>query len=867
MRRILHIRKLFLFGFWLSSVALAQQQTPLTQTSDSSNNHVTASTALEKQHWTIGFFHAPPLGFLNEKNQPDGFIVDLLNHIAQQHKLNITWQYGEFPDLLNAAKLGAIDILPGLGFTKERARSLIYSNESFANVWGQVFLPINSKVESILDLNGKTVAMLNGGINGENFLRHCNQFEVSVQSVYSNSYDEVFNLLASGKADAVVANNVYGLYMAKKYDFFASNIMFNPFKVFITQNPDSHRAFLALYDRSLQEWKKDPDSFYYKTRQKWLDVASDKPLPQWLYYSLFSVLLVALGALIAAVLYHHKFHKSTAVIMAQRKQLRQIINHMPHLIFLHNNQGDVLLINHSASEFFGLAIMDTGPLNIYQFVAQNPKYKGLIENDSASNIVYNDVKVVNDQEQMRNLMVSKTWLSDDTGKSRLLLTVAVDMTDIRNFEHQIKHLVEHDELTGLANINLIRQHLQQGIDECADKSCHGALLFIDIDHFKTLNDAQGHRLGDIILKTVAERLSNLARTNDLVGRLSSDVFLVHLSNLNENAEMAQNKAVKCAEVICERISEPIVYHNKTYHVTACIGLSLYPRDGNRVSLLLQRADTALYEAKNRGRSRIRVFHQDMEQAVKERHTLETDIHQALKNDDIKLVYQPIVTFSENNCNGWEALARWQHPKRGLLMPDTFIPIIEQSSLMPEFGFWVFERVCQTIQQHHTSHSGQSFYISANLSVSQLKDRRFIDNISRLINQYAIKPGMLELEITESIAMYESKQAADILNQLKLMGIRIAIDDFGTGYSSFTQLKQLPIDKIKIDQSFIEDVPNNTEHAAMIKSIIAMARAIQLDVVAEGVETRSQYEFLQTLDCDFYQGFYFAKPSSQLRFKS
>ncbi|MCX7543762.1 EAL domain-containing protein [Marinicella gelatinilytica] len=803
------------------------------------------------------------MGYLNESGEPEGFIIDLINRVAEENQLAIQWQYGEFPTLMEAIKLGAIDILPGLGYTEERAQRLIYSQESFANVWGQVFLPTNSKVETILDLQDKTIGLLKNGINGQNFLKQCHEYEVTCHPTYADSYNDVFELLKNAKVDAVVANNVYGLAMAKKYPFFASNIMFDPFKVYITQNRDRDKTFLSAFDRNIVAWKQDPNSYYYQSRQKWLDSSPKNQLPQWFYFAMISVLFIALGSLITAIIFHRKFRKSTAIILAQQKQLRQIINHMPHLIFVHDYRGDVVLLNHSAAEFLGLPLVDEQPLNIYQFVTNRPQYKDLIEHSAASNNIHHEIKIENNQKEIRELMVSKTLLSNNPSKNDLMLTVAVDVTEISQFENKIKYLVQHDELTGLANINLIREHLQNGLQECAEKSCNGALLIIDIDQFKTLNDAQGHRFGDVVLKTVSKRLSNLIRVNDLVGRLSSDVFILHLSNLNADVTLAEQKALEFAHLVCDRVCEPILFAHKTYHVTACVGLSIYPRDGERVTTLLQRADTALYEAKNRGRSRVRVFHKEMEDAVKERHALETDIHQALKNNDIKMLYQPILTFDSNLHHGWEALARWQHPQRGLLLPDTFIPIIEQTSMMREFGYWVIEQVCQKIQSHKKQTPNDAFYISANLSMSQLKDRHFIDNISQLINRYDITPGSLEFEITESILMYESKQASEMLNQLKLMGIRIAIDDFGTGYSSFTHLKQLPIDKIKIDRSFIEDIPNNDGHAAMIQSIIAMARAMGLLIVAEGVETQDQYQFLKSLHCDYYQGFYFAKPTEQL----
>ncbi len=844
------IPKLFIIGFWISSLALAH------------NLEASQSAPPIKKTWTIGYFNAPPLGYQNKSGLPEGMVIDLLNKVANDNQLNITWQYGEFPALMTAIQAGEIDILPGLGYSIERDKFLDFSSQHFANAWGQVFLPTYSKIETIFELDGKTIALLTNGINGENFKQQCQLFEVNCHTVYANTYEEIFELLNQKKVDAVVSNNLVGSSLSYKYKFFDSNILFSPFKIYITQNPNLSKDFMNAFDNSIAEWKKTPNSFYYQTRQKWLGFSGHHPMPQWLFYSLISVLLLTVGALITAFFYRRLSQKTLNAIMIQKKQLNQILNHMPHLIFVNDYRGNLILINHATTDFLGIPLDYTQPHNLYRLVHDYPTLKPLIEHTSAVDSIHHEVIIKNHKNEERTLMVSKTPMLSNH-KNSLLLTVAVDITDSKEFENKIKHMAQHDHLTGLSNINLMREHLQAELKICRHKKCSGALMFIDIDQFKMVNDAQGHRLGDVILKAVATRLADHLRINDMVARLSSDVFILHVTNLNESINIAEQQATEIADLLCERINDPIVYNNKSYYVSAGIGIALYPRDGVRNTLLFQRADTALYEAKCRGRGRVRVFTSDMETAVKERHALENDFQKGLKNNEFQMVYQPIINAADEQICGWEALARWHHPQRGLIMPDVFIPVAEQSALLRTFGYWVIEQVCQKISKQALHAPNTRFFISANLSINQLKDRHFLSKVNDLINTYHVKPGTLEFEITESILMYESKQAADILNQLKLMGIKIAIDDFGTGYSSFSHLRQLPFDKIKIDRSFIEQIPKNTNHVAMVKSIIAMTREMNLEIVAEGIETEAQYKLLKMLKCDYYQGFYFAKPAPQL----
>ena len=314
-------------------------------------------------------------------------------------------------------------------------------------------------------------------------------------------------------------------------------------------------------------------------------------------------------------------------------------------------------------------------------------------------------------------------------------------------------------------------------------------------------------------------------------------------------------------ILSKKLKSPFKIGSNHYNITASVGVAIYPRDGKNQDTLLQRADAAMFEAKFKGRNRIQVFEAGIESRAKRNHQLENDLHMALKNKEIKALYQPILNANDQNIVGSELLLRWHHPSEGIIMPTDFIPIAERAQLILEIGYWTIEEACKNIIEWRKS-AEKTFFLAVNLSVIQIRDGDFLKRVTDLIQTYQIPHGYLEFEMTESILLKESKRSIEIINQLKLLGIKLSIDDFGTGYSSFEYIRKLPLDKIKIDKSFITDIPDDPSSTTIVKTILSMAEELNLEVVAEGVEAEEQFKFLQQYHCQYFQGFYFSKPITE-----
>jgi diguanylate cyclase (GGDEF)-like protein/PAS domain S-box-containing protein len=426
-------------------------------------------------------------------------------------------------------------------------------------------------------------------------------------------------------------------------------------------------------------------------------------------------------------------------------------------------------------------------------------------------------------------------------------------------EERIRHLAHYDELTGLANRSMFSQCLSHAIAKAQRNSLALAVLFIDLDRFKNINDTLGHGAGDTVLKEVAERLHGCLRESDTIGRLSGDEFVVLLE------EMPQS--IHCTEVaqkILAAIARPFVLDTQEFHLTASIGISTYPADSEDLQGLLKNADVAMYRAKELGKNKFQFYSAQMNIHNLERLTLESGLRRALERKELVLHYQPKVDIHSGRISGMEALVRWQHPTRGLILPMQFIPLAEETGLIVPIGEWVLKTACA--QNKSWQEQGMPpLCISVNLSARQFAHENLLQDVARVLSETGLDAAFLELEITESMVMHDPEHAVELLNEMKAMGIRISMDDFGTGYSSLSYLKRFPIDSLKIDRSFIKDLPLDGDDAAITRAIIAMAHGLKLKVTAEGVETKEQLGFLNTHKCDEMQGFYFSRPLPEHEF--
>lgn len=426
---------------------------------------------------------------------------------------------------------------------------------------------------------------------------------------------------------------------------------------------------------------------------------------------------------------------------------------------------------------------------------------------------------------------------------------------------EIKSLAFYDPLTKLPNRRLLLDRLKRAMTNSARHQIYGALLFLDLDHFKTLNDSLGHHIGDLFLQKVAERLSYCLRESDTIGqigRLGGDEFVVMLENLSANETDASVAAELVASKVLNVLSQPYYLSNNEYITTVSIGVALFKGHDDSQQDLLRHADIAMYQAKKSGRNGVCFFDPKVQQAINHRIELERELRKALQKQELQLYYQAQVNHQQKIL-GVEALIRWKHPEKGMIAPGDFIPIAEETGLVLEIGQWVLESACLQLQKWQASDEASALTISINVSAKQFRHEQFVFQVANEIRKHGIDPSKLKLELTESLLLENVDAAIRRMHELREIGILMALDDFGTGYSSLQYLKKLPLHQLKIDRSFVRDIESDPNDKAIVRTIVAIAESMNLEVIAEGVETEAQQNFLTKIGCKQYQGFFFGKP--------
>jgi diguanylate cyclase (GGDEF)-like protein/PAS domain S-box-containing protein len=463
-------------------------------------------------------------------------------------------------------------------------------------------------------------------------------------------------------------------------------------------------------------------------------------------------------------------------------------------------------------------------------------------------------RIVNRSGETRWLLVNAVGLFDQHGRRIGHRGTGRDVTDRKLAEARISYLATRDPLTELPNRVLFNDRLEQGIVAARRSGQSLALLFIDLDRFKYINDSLGHQVGDLLLKEVAARMLNCIRKGDTLSRLGGDEFVVTLEGLQQAEDAAQ-----VAGKIIRALARPIEIGPHTLTTSCSIGISIYPDDAEDDRTLMKNADTAMYHAKERGRNNYQFFSPEMNVRAVERHTLETALRRAIERQEFVLYYQPQVDIRSGRVVGMEALLRWVHPERGLLTPGTFIAVAEESGLIEPIGQWALRTACERAKAWQEA-GYPPLKMAINISPRQLlKPREFSRGITRILNATGLDPNYLELEMTESLLLHNAEENIAVMRKLGKDGVRIAVDDFGTGYSSLAYLRQLPIDALKIDRSFVRDIESDPEDVAIIQAIVAMGHSLNLQVTAEGVESLGQLQALAKLGCDEYQGYLFSRP--------
>ncbi|MDH4127519.1 MAG: EAL domain-containing protein [Spirochaetota bacterium] len=533
----------------------------------------------------------------------------------------------------------------------------------------------------------------------------------------------------------------------------------------------------------------------------------------------------------------------------------KVFEYSTEAILITNSQGTILEVNHAFCKITGYShkeIIGKNPNMMKSGKHTNDFYqdmwKNLLEKGKWQGEIW---------DRRKNGEIYPKWMTinevkNENGILTHYVAIFSDMTTRKQTEERLQFLAHYDTLTGLPNRILFQDRLKQALIQANHDKKMLSIMFLDLDRFKNINDTMGHFVGDELLKEVANRLKSCVRKTDTISRLGGDEFTIILTDIS-NIQIVSSISQKIIDIF----STPFKLEGQEIFVTTSIGISMYPADSNNVDNLIKNADTAMYHAKGMGKNNYQFYSAEMNIKAIERLDIEISLRRGLERDEFILYYQPQIDMNDGRIIGAEALLRWNPSKRGLVPPDKFIPLAEETGLIIPISEWVLNTACE--QSISLYNKGYHLRMSINLSSLQFKQKDFLNEIKKIIKKTNIDPNYLEFEITESVLIHDVEKTVKTLREFKNMGIKNAIDDFGTGYSSLSYLKRFPIDTLKIDQSFVRDINTNPDASAIVNAIISMGHSLNMKVVAEGVENYEQYKFLRDNFCDIAQGYYLSKP--------
>ncbi len=535
--------------------------------------------------------------------------------------------------------------------------------------------------------------------------------------------------------------------------------------------------------------------------------------------------------------YHQQLVESTAVVQQSETRLRTILDNVPDGVLSVDVTGTILSCNPAAGKLLAMPQNELIGMKLADLV------KPLDGQDGEAVAIRKD----------GSRFPAETTCSAMHDEMQAQIVILRDITERKNAEDKLIQLANYDPLTGLPNRTLLRDRLMHSIHYARHHKRLVGLIFMDLDRFKNVNDTLGHQYGDALLKLIGERLSSILRESDTVARMGGDEFMIIVEDVHQQDQIAET-----ATRILQAVATPVQLGEKNVLVSTSLGITVYPTDGTDPDRLIKNADTAMYRAKELGRNNYQYFTEEMNTAAMERLEMEQELRSALQNNEFLLYFQPRIAMQSNTLTGVEALLRWQHPHKGLILPGRFISILEDTALIVPVGEWVLRSACQQLRSW-LDNGGPKIKMAVNISARQFQDQELVNMLRNILNETGVPPELIEIEITESLLMDNLQTTIQVLQEFHRIGVLVSVDDFGTGYSSLSYLLQFPLDNIKIDQSFIARIPDDPSACTITKAVIALGKSMQLKVTAEGIETTAQADFVRAEGCDEGQGFLFARP--------
>ena len=807
----------------------------------------------------VGVYANAPKVMLGADGQPSGIFGDLLREIAAKEDWTLVPVVCEWQACLDATRAGQIDLMTDVAHSEARAQIFSFHQTPAINSWSQVYQRTGLSIQSMLDLQNRRVAILQGSVQQDYFSGLLSSFGVQPIWVPVNSLAEGFTKVSAGEADVVVSNHQFGSLQAPRYMLVETPIMFQPSRLFYATGKGRNADLLAALDQHLNVWRDDPNSVYFDVLKRWGGEPPRTLVPRAFWWILFALGTLLLLAIVFVSLLRRQVREKTRHLLQSEDKLSTILNSVESYIYIKDPQLRYQYTNSIFSASVGrplVGLADTDLFNAATAEQLQRNDRRVLEH--GERVADEETITTADGKHKHTYLSVKLPLRRPDGSIYALCGISTDITELKRSREAIHQLAFYDALTGLPNRRLLMDRMQQ-ILAARDRTAHdGALLFIDLDHFKTLNDTLGHDVGDLLLQQVTKRLKQCTRDQDTLARLGGDEFVVMLQDLSTDANDAARQADAVAGKIVSTLAEPYMLAGQHYQSTVSVGIAMFSDPHSTQEELFKRGDLAMYQAKADGRNTLRFFNPDMQARMSARVALEADLREALVRQEFLLYYQPQAD-NHGKMLGAEALVRWQHPQRGLVEPGEFIGAAEACGLIVPLGRWILRTACLQLVRWAAQPNMAHLHLAVNVSARQFKHPGFVGDVLAVLDETHAPPDRLKLELTESQLVDDVEAVISKMVQLKKRGVRFVLDDFGTGYSSLSHLKRLPLDQLKIDQSFVRDLLTDPNDEAIVTTIVALGKALEIEVIAEGVETAAQRAALEQRGCLHFQGYSLARP--------
>lgn len=865
----------------------------------------------------VGVYENPPLVYYDAQGSVQGFIPDLLEYIAERqgwHLLYVPCEWLQCKQLLVAEE---IDLLAPVAASTTRLQRFDFNRENLFINWGQIYARRPGMITSIPDLNGKSVAVVSGDAHYARLRELAERYEITINFREYPAYDTVLAAVSRGETDAGLVNRVYASRNGDSFQAEKTSVIFNPvgLRIALPIGKRGNQELVRAMDGLLGKLKSDPDSHYYHALERWLSEEDYLDWPRWVGWLLAIgiglSLLFGIGSLILRRLVRRRTHalkleierrvrseeEEQALGVLLRLSLEQLdmetylqqvidslLGSVPWLdllpqagIFLTEENGNSevlqLVASHNmppelktlcARVAFGKCLCGQAALDRRTLFASCVDDRHETHFEGMRDHGHYNVPILGNEQVLGVMVTYVPHGHTFSAHEQAFLEQVADVLSMgicrRRDAMAIEHLAYYDPLTGLANRRMLLDRLQHDMIIAARHAKQGAVLFLDLDRFKTLNDSLGHTVGDALLCQVAERLTNSVRAEDTVARLGGDEFVIILPELSEDPRRGLVEVRSVTDKLRRILAEPFELNGHQYRLTTSIGIDLFPKDHEKAVDILRHADTAMYWVKGDGRDGARFFEPGMQAKADARLELENQLRFALEREQLHLHYQPQVDMA-GYIVGAEVLLRWTHPDWGAVPPSRFVPVAEEAGLIFPIGEWVLRSACEQMKVWMATGKCTDHMrgLSVNVSPVEFRQKDFVAKVGRIFEETGVDASRITLEITEGTLIADIDEIIVKMQGLRQYGVHLSIDDFGTGYSSLAYLKRMPLNRLKIDRSFIRDICTDPNDAAIVDTILAMSAHLDMEAIAEGVESKEQLDFLVERNCRVYQGYYFSEP--------